>query len=380
MPKKHQPFKFETRALQSTKNIINEVHAISPPIYLSSTFIRTKEGKYQDGYKYSRNDNPNRKTLEKSISKLENGTTGFAFGSGMSAISAVFQSLKTGDHVILPDDVYFNLRLLLKEVFNRWGLSFSFVNMSNIKAISHSLNQQTRLIWIESPSNPQLKISDIRGICKLAHAHQILIAVDNTWPTPVLQNPLDLGADIVVHSSTKYLGGHSDVLGGCVVLKESGSLANRIRSIQVQMGAIPSPFDCWLVSRGIQTLHLRITKQTENAQKLAEWLDGQPRVNRVLYPGLKDHPDHAIAAQQMIGGFGGMLSLLIDGNEIQTRAVANKLQLFTQATSLGGIESLVEHRKSVEGSESQTPNNLLRLSLGIEHVEDLIIDWEQALR
>jgi cystathionine gamma-synthase len=380
MPKKHQPFKFETRALQSTKNIINEVHAISPPIYLSSTFIRTKEGKYQDGYKYSRNDNPNRKTLEKSISKLENGTTGFAFGSGMSAISAVFQSLKTGDHVILPDDVYFNLRLLLKEVFNRWGLSFSFVNMSNIEAISHSLNQQTRLIWIESPSNPQLKISDIRGICKLAHAHQILIAVDNTWPTPVLQNPLDLGADIVVHSSTKYLGGHSDVLGGCVVLKESGGLANRIRSIQVQMGAIPSPFDCWLVSRGIQTLHLRITKQTENAQKLAEWLDGQPRVNRVLYPGLKDHPDHAIAAQQMIGGFGGMLSLLIDGNEIQTRAVANKLQLFTQATSLGGIESLVEHRKSVEGSESQTPNNLLRLSLGIEHVEDLIIDWEQALR
>ncbi len=380
MPKKHQPFKFETRALQSTKNIINEVHAISPPIYLSSTFIRTKEGKYQDGYKYSRNDNPNRKTLEKSISKLENGTTGFAFGSGMSAISAVFQSLKTGDHVILPDDVYFNLKLLLKEVFNRWGLSFSFVNMSNIEAISRSLNQQTRLIWIESPSNPQLKISDIRGICKLAHAHQILIAVDNTWPTPVLQNPLDLGADIVVHSSTKYLGGHSDVLGGCVVLKESGSLANRIRSIQVQMGAIPSPFDCWLVSRGIQTLHLRITKQTENAQKLAEWLDGQPRVNRVLYPGLKDHPDHAVAAQQMIGGFGGMLSLLIDGNEIQTRAVANKLQLFTQATSLGGIESLVEHRKSVEGSESQTPNNLLRLSLGIEHVEDLIIDWEQALR
>ena len=380
MPKKHQPFKFETRALQSTKNIINEVHAISPPIYLSSTFIRTKEGKYQDGYKYSRNDNPNRKTLEKSISKLENGTTGFAFGSGMSAISAVFQSLKTGDHVILPDDVYFNLKLLLKEVFNRWGLSFSFVNMSNIEAISRSLNQQTRLIWIESPSNPQLKISDIRGICKLAHAHQILIAVDNTWPTPVLQNPLDLGADIVVHSSTKYLGGHSDVLGGCVVLKESGSLAHRIRSIQVQMGAIPSPFDCWLVSRGIQTLHLRITKQTENAQKLAEWLDGQPRVNRVLYPGLKDHPDHAVAAQQMIGGFGGMLSLLIDGNEIQTRAVANKLQLFTQATSLGGIESLVEHRKSVEGSESQTPNNLLRLSLGIEHVEDLIIDWEQALR
>ena len=380
MPKKYQPFKFETRALQSTKNIINEVHAVSPPIYLSSTFIRTKEGKYQDGYKYSRNDNPNRKSLEKSISKLENGTTGFAFGSGMSAISAVFQSLKTGDHVILPDDVYFNLKLLIKEVFNRWGLSFSFVNMSNIEAISRSLNQQTRLIWIESPSNPQLKISDIRGICKLAHAHQILIAVDNTWPTPVLQNPLDLGADIVVHSSTKYLGGHSDVLGGCVVLKESGSLANRIRSIQVQMGAIPSPFDCWLVSRGIQTLHLRITKQTENAQKLAEWLDGQPRVNRVLYPGLKDHPDHAVAAQQMIGGFGGMLSLLIDGNEIQTRAVANKLQLFTQATSLGGVESLVEHRKSVEGSESQTPNNLLRLSLGIEHVEDLIIDWEQALR
>ena len=252
--------------------------------------------------------------------------------------------------------------------------------MSNIEAITRSLNQHTRLIWIESPSNPQLKISDIRGICQLAHAHQILIAVDNTWPTPVLQNPLDLGADIVVHSSTKYLGGHSDVLGGCIVLKESGSLAHRIQSIQVQMGAIPSPFDCWLISRGIQTLHLRISKQSDNAQKLAEWLNGQQRVNRVLYPGLKDHPHHAIARQQMRGGFGGMLSLLIDGNEIETRAVANKLQLFTQATSLGGIESLVEHRKSVEGSESQTPSNLLRLSLGIEHIEDLIVDWEQALR
>ena len=380
MPKKHESLKFETRALQSTKNIISEVHAISPPIYLSSTFIRNKEGKYQDGYKYSRNDNPNRRTLEKSISTLENGTTGFAFGSGMAAISAVFQSLKTGDHIILPDDVYFNLKLLIKNVFNRWGLSCSFVNMSNIEAISHSLNQQTRLIWIESPSNPQLKISDIRGICKLAHAHQILIAVDNTWPTPVLQNPLDLGADIVVHSSTKYLGGHSDVLGGCIVLKKSGSLADRIQSIQVQTGAIPSPFDCWLISRGIHTLHLRITKQTENAQKLAEWLDDQPRVNRVLYPGLKNHPNHAIAAQQMKGGFGGMLSLLIDGDEIQTRAVANKLKLFTQATSLGGIESLVEHRRSIEGSESRTPCNLLRLSLGIEHVEDLIVDWEQALR
>ena len=380
MPKKHQPLKFETRALQSTKNIINEVHAISLPIYLSSTFKRNKEGKYEDGYKYSRNDNPNRRTLERSISTLENGTTGFAFGSGMAAISTVFQSLKTGDHVILPDDVYFNLKLLLKDIFNRWGLSCSFVDMSNIEAISRLLNQQTRLIWIESPSNPQLKISDIRGICELANAHQILVAVDNTWPTPVLQNPLDLGADIVVHSSTKYLGGHSDVLGGCIVLKESGSLAHRIQSIQVQMGAIPSPFDCWLISRGIQTLHLRISKQSDNAQKLAEWLNGQQRVNRVLYPGLKDHPHHAIARQQMRGGFGGMLSLLIDGNEIQTRAVANKLQLFTQATSLGGIESLVEHRKSVEGSESQTPSNLLRLSLGIEHIEDLIFDWEQALR
>ena len=380
MPKKYQPLKFETSAIQSTKNIMNEVHAISAPIYLSSTFERNQEGQYQGGYKYSRNDNPNRRALEKSIATLENGTTGLAFGSGMAAISAVFQSLKTGDHVILPDDVYFNLTLLMKEIFTRWGLSYSFVDMSDIGAVSHALTQRTRLIWIESPSNPQLKISDIKAICKLADGHQILIAVDNTWPTPVLQNPLDLGADIVVHSTTKYLGGHSDVLGGCIILKESGTLANHIQSIQVQMGAIPSPFDCWLISRGIQTLHLRVTKQTENAEKLAEWLVKQPKVNRVLYPGLKDHPDHTIAAQQMKGGFGGMLSLLINGDSIQTLAVANKLQIFTQATSLGGIESLVEHRKSVEGPESQTPDNLLRLSLGIEHIEDLIIDWEQALR
>ena len=379
MTKKNQPLKFETRALKSTQNIKSEVHAVSPPIYLSSTFERDQEGQYQEGYKYSRNDNPNRRALEKSIAALENGMAGFAFGSGMAAISAVFQSLKTGDHVILPDDIYFNINLLMKEVFSRWGLSYSFVDMSDIEAVSNVLTQHTRLIWIESPSNPLLKISDIQGLSKLAHAHQALIAVDNTWPTPVLQNPLDLGADIVVHSTTKYLGGHSDVLGGCIILKESGALAHRIQSIQVQMGAIPSPFDCWLISRGIQTLHLRVTKQTENAQKLANWLAQHPKVQQVLYPGLKDHHNHEIAAQQMKGGFGGMLSLLINGDEVQTLSITNRLKLFTQATSLGGVESLVEHRKSVEGAESQTPINLLRLSLGIEHIDDLINDWKQAL-
>jgi len=377
--KKNQLLKFETRALKSTQNIKSEVHAVSPPIYLSSTFERDQEGQYQEGYKYSRNDNPNRRTLEKSIASLENGTAGFAFGSGMAAISAVFQSLETGDHVILPDDIYFNINLLMKEVFSRWGLSYSFVDMSDIEAVSSALTQSTRLIWVESPSNPLLKISDIQSLSKLAHAHQALIAVDNTWPTPVLQNPLDLGADIVVHSTTKYLGGHSDVLGGCIILKAFGDLATRIQSIQVQMGAIPSPFDCWLIFRGIQTLHLRVTKQTENAQKLADWLVEHPKIQRVLYPGLKNHPNHEIAAQQMKGGFGGMLSLLINGDETQTLSITNRLKLFIQATSLGGVESLVEHRKSVEGTESQTPINLLRLSLGIEHIDDLINDWKQAL-
>jgi len=377
--KKNQLLKFETRALKSTQNIKSEVHAVSPPIYLSSTFERDQEGQYQEGYKYSRDDNPNRRTLEKSIASLENGTAGFAFGSGMAAISAVFQSLKTGDHVILPDDIYFNINLLMKEVFSRWGLSYSFVDMSDIEAVSSALTQSTRLIWVESPSNPLLKISDIQSLSKLAHAHQALIAVDNTWPTPVLQNPLDLGADIVVHSTTKYLGGHSDVLGGCIILKAFGDLATRIQSIQVQMGAIPSPFDCWLIFRGIQTLHLRVTKQTENAQKLADWLVEHPKIQRVLYPGLKNHPNHEIAAQQMKGGFGGMLSLLINGDETQTLSITNRLKLFIQATSLGGVESLVEHRKSVEGTESQTPINLLRLSLGIEHIDDLINDWKQAL-
>ncbi len=379
MTKKNQLLKFETRALKSTQNIKSEVHAVSPPIYLSSTFERDQEGQYQEGYKYSRDDNPNRRTLEKSIASLENGTAGFAFGSGMAAISAVFQSLKTGDHVILPDDIYFNINLLMKEVFSRWGLSYSFVDMSDIEAVSSALTQSTRLIWVESPSNPLLKISDIQSLSKLAHAHQALIAVDNTWPTPVLQNPLDLGADIVVHSTTKYLGGHSDVLGGCIILKAFGDLATRIQSIQVQMGAIPSPFDCWLIFRGIQTLHLRVTKQTENAQKLADWLVEHPKIQRVLYPGLKNHPNHEIAAQQMKGGFGGMLSLLINGDETQTLSITNRLKLFIQATSLGGVESLVEHRKSVEGTESQTPINLLRLSLGIEHIDDLINDWKQAL-
>ena len=371
--------KLETLAIKNAKDQYNKLHPVSAPIYLSSTYERSEDGSYAEGFVYGRHDNPNRRMLEKNIATLENGAVCHSFGSGMAAVSAVFQSLKMGDHVLLPDDVYFNIQTLIEGVFRRWGLEHTKVNMSDLQAVSSAIQSNTALIWIETPSNPQLKISDIRALSTLAKAKNILVAVDNTWPTPILQTPLNLGANIVVHSTPKYFGGHSDVLGGCVVFKEKDEHAERIKLIQTHGGGIPAPFDCWLIARGIQTLHLRVTKQTENAQKLADWLVEHPRIHRVLYPGLKYHPNHQIAAQQMHGGFGAMLSVLIDGDETQTVKVSTQLQLFTTATSLGGVESLIEHRKSVEGPSSQTPANLLRISIGIENIADLISDWEQAL-
>ena len=302
----------------------------------------------------------------------------FAFASGIGAISAVFQLLKVGDHVILPDDVYYAVNKLMEDVLKRWNLTYSMIDMSNIEDVENAIQQNTQLIWLESPSNPQLKISDIKSISKIAKKNNILTVVDNTWLTPVFQNPMKLGADIVVHSSTKYFGGHSDVLGGCVVLNDS-KLADDIKAIQRLSGAVPSPFDCWLIGRGIQTLHLRITKQTKNAFKLAKYLESHPKVLQVLYPGLKSHPQHKLAKKQQNKGYGAMVSILLNMTEEETYNISTKLKLFTSATSLGGVESLVEHRKSVEGPDSLTPNNLIRISVGIEHIDDLKADWEQAL-
>jgi len=370
--------KFETLAIKSTENQFNNSEPVSTPIYLSSTYKRNNDGTYNNDFVYSRNSNPNRSIIENSIAQLENGEFAFAFSSGMAAVSAVFQSLKSGDHVLIPDDIYFTIKKLLSEVFNRWNLTYDLVDMSNLNAIEKAIKKNTSLIWVESPSNPQLKISDIVAISKIANNNKALCAVDNTWATPVFQNPLDLGADMVIHSTTKYFGGHSDVLGGCIVLNDK-ALAQTINSIQLLSGAVPAPFDCWLIARGIQTLHLRVSKQSENAFILAKHLEKHLKIEKVLYPGLESHPQHLLAKNQQNGGYGAMLSVLIKGNEKETIEISTKLKYFTLATSLGGVESLVEHRKSVEGENSPTPDNLLRISVGIEHIDDLIADWEQAL-
>jgi cystathionine gamma-synthase len=369
--------KFETIAIRSIENHSNASEPVSTPIYLSTTYKRNNDGSYVNDLIYSRNDNPNRKIVEQSSAQLEKGKYAFAFSSGMAAVSAVFQSLKTGDHIILPNDIYYAIKKLMLEVFKRWDLTYDLVEMTNIEAIKEAIKPNTSLIWIETPSNPQLKISEISAISKLATNNKIICAVDNTWATPVLQNPLELGADIAMHSSTKYFGGHSDVIGGCIVLNNE-ALAKKIKSIQLLSGAVPSPFDCWLIARGIQTLHLRVMKQTENAFKLAQFFDKNPKIEKVYYPGLKSHPQHLIAKQQQ-KGFGAMISVLINGNEDESFKISTKLKYFTAATSLGGVESLVEHRKSVEGINSTTPANLLRISVGIEHIDDLINDWKMAL-
>jgi cystathionine gamma-synthase len=370
---------FETLAIHNSKKTLDTTKPVRPPIYLSTTYLRNEDGSYNNDFVYSRSDNPNRQTLEQQVATLENGEVCFAFSSGMAAISAVFQSLKAGDHVILPDDVYYNIYMLATDVFERWGLEFTKVDMADIKSIASAIKPTTKLIWIETPSNPQLKITDIEAVAKLAKSNNALLAVDNTWPTPVFQQPLTLGADIVMHSSTKYFGGHSDVLGGCIVLKENNDTAKRIADIQTLGGSVPSPFDCWLIARGIQSLHIRMMAQTKTAEKLANYLESHSMVERVSYPGLKSHPQHKIAKKQMKSGYGAMLSVLIKGNAQATVKISNKLHLFATATSLGGVESLVEHRKSVEGPDSQTPENLLRISVGLENVDDLIADWNQAL-
>ena len=372
-----EKLRFETKAIKSVENHLSDARPVSNPIYLSTTYHRNEDGSFNHDLAYTREGNPNRLVLEHAIAQLEGGNHGFAFSSGMAAIHAVFQSLKAGDHVILPDDTYYHTTSLVKNIFQQWNLSHTSVDMSDIEKVKDSIQENTALIWIETPSNPQLKISDISKISMLCKENGLLLAVDNTWPTPVLQRPFELGADIIMHSTTKYFGGHSDVLGGCLVVKDK-ELANKFEQIQTLSGGVPSPFDCWLIARGIQTLHLRVKAQTETAFQLAQFLESHPKIESVNYPGLESHPQHEVAKSQM-SGFGAMLSVLIKGDRKRTFEVANKLELFTKATSLGGTESLLEHRKSVEGEQSPTPDNLLRISVGLEHIEDMKADWDRAL-
>ncbi|TDR23607.1 trans-sulfuration enzyme family protein [Marinicella litoralis] len=372
---------FETEAIQATEPHGDETGSVANAIYPSTTFRREDDGSFASGFIYSRKHNPNRKLLENALAKIEGGHCAFAFASGMAAINTVLQSLKAGNHVIVPDDAYYELRRTLAELFANWHLSHTQVDMTDTAAIKSALQPNTRLIWIESPSNPLLKVTDIRQVAAIAHENNALCVVDNTWCTPVLQRPLELGADAVMYSTTKYFGGHSDSLSGALVINSNApkEFVDNLANIQNLSGAVPSAFDCWLITRGIKTMKLRIMQQVHNANKLAAFLQQHPKVKTVHFPDLPSHPQHQLAKTQMPQGSGAMLSIQIGETQQQAMAVIARLHLFTRATSLGGVESLVEHRRSVEGKASLTPVNLIRISVGIEHIDDLIDDWMHAL-
>jgi cystathionine gamma-synthase len=368
----------ETIAIHAGQEIDPSSGSVIPPLYLSTTFERAEDGSYPHGYSYTRSANPNRMMLERCLTALEGGADCAAFSSGQAAAMSVFQALRPGDHVLAPDDAYHGVTRLLRELMVAWGLEFSQVDMSDLDAVRAAIRPNTRMMWLETPSNPLLKVIDIAALAAVAHDAGALCAVDNTWATPVLQRPLELGADLSVHSTTKYLSGHSDVLGGALVVREAGPFFERVRFIQGNGGAVPAPFDCWLLLRGIRTLPYRVRAHSEHAMRVARFLAEQPKIERVNYPGLAGHPGHAVAARQM-SGFGGMLSAEVRGGQDGAMTMAAHMKIFTRATSLGGTESLVEHRASVEGPEGKTPKALLRFSVGLEHPDDLIADLAQAL-
>lgn len=372
--------RLETQAVHAARPVDAASAAVTPPVNLSTTFERAPDGSFPGGHVYTRSSNPNRTALEAALALLEGGAQAFAFGSGMAATAALLQTLTTGDHVLLPDDLYHGTRNLVNKVLARWGLRADFVDMTDAAHVAAAARATTRLIWVETPSNPLLKIVDIAALATVARDAGALLAVDNTWATPILQRPLALGADVVMHATTKYFGGHSDVLGGCLVVRAGAeALVERLRLVQELGGGVPSPFDCWLLQRSLPTLPLRVRAQSATAAAIAAFLAAHPAVRRVYYPGLPDHPGHALAARQMAAG-GAMLSFEVQGGLAPAMAVAAGVHVFTRATSLGGVESLIEHRASIEGPESTTPAGLLRASIGLEHVDDLITDLDRALR
>ncbi|HEY4217018.1 MAG TPA: aminotransferase class V-fold PLP-dependent enzyme [Gemmatimonadaceae bacterium] len=370
--------RIETLAVHAGHDVDAATGAVTPAIQLSTTYAREADGSYRAGFLYSRYQNPNRASLEACLCALEGGAAAAAFASGSTATMTLIQAIGPGSHVIVPDDAYFGTIKLARDIIGPWGVEVSIIDMSDLSNVEAAMRPNTKLIWIETPSNPLLHVVDIAAVAKIAHKGGAVCAVDNTWGTPVLQRPLDLGADISMHSSTKYLGGHSDVLSGALIAKENDELFQRINSIQMTGGAVAAPFDCWLISRGIRTLPLRVRAQTANAMALAQFLEKHKRVEAVHYPGLPTHAGHDIARKQM-SGFGGMLSVQIHASAEESIRIAGKLKLFTQATSLGGTESLIEHRASVEGPATKSPQNLLRVSVGLENIEDLKEDFDNAL-
>ncbi|MGW0464149.1 cystathionine gamma-synthase [Streptomyces sp. NPDC003027] len=383
MSDQHSHQSFETRAIHAGNTADPLTGAVVPPIYQVSTYKQDGVGGLRGGYEYSRSANPTRTALEENLAALEGGRRGLAFASGLAAEDCLLRTLLApGDHVVVPNDAYGGTFRLFAKVVQRWGVDFSVADSSDLASVRGAINDRTKVIWVETPSNPLLGITDIAAVADLARTAGAKLVVDNTFASPYLQQPLALGADVVVHSLTKYMGGHSDVVGGALVTADE-ALGEELAYHQNAMGAIAGPFDSWIVLRGIKTLAVRMDRHSENAGKIAEMLTQHPKVTKVLYPGLAEHPGHEIAAKQM-RAFGGMISFQVAGGEEAAVEVCNRARLFTLGESLGGVESLIEHpgrmtHASVAGSALEVPADLVRLSVGIENADDLLADLRQAL-
>jgi cystathionine gamma-lyase len=375
---------FGTRAIHAGQEPDPQTGAVMTPIYQTSTYAQESPGKHR-GYEYSRTDNPTRTAYQECMAALEDGKHALAFASGLACTSTIIQTLKPGDHVVCCDDVYGGTFRIFDKVFRPQGIDFTFVDLADLKKAEAAFKPTTKLVWMETPTNPMLKILDIESLCKLAHAKGAKAIVDNTFMSSYFQKPLQLGADLVVHSVTKYMNGHSDVVGGVLVTSDT-EWYQRLKFLQNAVGAVPAPMDCFLVMRGLKTLHVRMERHAQNAMAIARHLEKHPKVQKVIYPGLESHPQHAIAKRQM-SGFGGMITFLIKGGLPEARAFLEKVRLFTLAESLGGVESLIEHpaimtHASIPAEtrrELGIHDNLIRISVGIEDLEDLINDLQQAL-
>ena len=379
--------KFNTKTIHGGQHHEKVTGSVMPPVFLTSTFAQTSPGKPIGEYEYSRASNPTRTALEESLASLENGTRGLAFSSGLAAIDSVMKILKPGDEVIAMDDLYGGTYRMFTRVYQDFGILFRFIDMTDLNNLESLINENTKLVWVETPTNPLMKLVDISKIAEITNKHKLLFAVDNTFATPYLQKPLDSGADIVMHSATKYLGGHSDVIAGALIVKDK-ELAEKLHFAQFATGGILGPMDCFLILRGIKTLHLRVQRHSENGFKVAEYLNSHSAVKSVYYPGLESHPNHEIAKKQMNGGFGGMVSFTFNsGKKEDAFAFLEKIKIFTLAESLGGVESLANHPTTMTHAsvpaekrlEIGITDDLVRLSVGIEDIEDLLDDLKQAL-
>lgn len=368
----------QTLAIHAGADVDAETGAVAPPLHLSTTFRHGPAGERVAGYEYQREGNPTNDRLREALMALEGGKQAMTFASGMAAMTTLLESLPGGARVLFPDDCYSGLRMLFEEFLPERGIVAEVVNMADLEAVRAACAMPLAMLWIETPSNPRMKIADIATLADIGHAAGATVVVDNTFATPLLQRPLELGVDIVMHSTTKYFGGHSDVLGGALVFAEDGELAHKVAHRLHVTGAVLAPFSAWLTLRGCRSLGARMAMHCANARKVVDFLASHPAVERVNYPGLPSHPGHEVAARQM-RDFGAMLSIEVCGGRDAALAMAGKLRLFTNATSLGGCESLIEHRASVEGANPRSPQNLLRISVGLEDADDLVADLAQAL-